>query len=68
MNRFLSGEIEIGDSKDSPSSVDPGPQQIKQFKCSFCEKICKTSAGLKGHTTKMHSNSQHEIEDGPLKN
>lgn len=33
MNRFLSGEMEIGDSNDFPSSVDSGPQQMKQFKC-----------------------------------
>ena len=68
MDQFLSGEREIEETKDVSKPVDLVPSQIKQFKCSFCEKICKTSAGLKGHTTKMHLDSQQEEEDEPLKN
>ena len=48
MDRFLSGDMEILDAK---SGIKTEP---KQFKCSFCEKICKSSAGLKSHTSRIH--------------
>ena len=59
MDRFLSGELGIPalslDTNTEESGTEP-----KQFKCSFCEKICKSAKGLKTHTTKMHIEIQKE--------
>ena len=53
MNGFLSGDLEI-QNIDEHSNLESKDLNKKQFKCSFCEKIRKTTRGLKGHITKMH--------------
>ena len=60
MDRFLSGEMEILDSK-SDSLIGSGYEN-KKFKCSFCDKICKSAGGLKNHTTQMHLEVQNSNE------
>ena len=60
MDRFLSGEMEILASK-SNSSAGLG-YEAKKFRCSFCEKICKSAGGLKNHTTQMHLEVQNGDE------
>ena len=62
MNGFLSGELTIKENKDEEKPKNEG-SSVKQFKCSFCEKICKTQRGLKGHTTKMHLRDEAEIDE-----
>ena len=59
MNGFLSGEIEI------PLLVNGklSQRQSKFFKCSFCEKTCKTQKGLKNHTTRMHLNARQWTDE-----
>ena len=54
MNGYLTGDIEISENTNNLS--ESGSKMMKKFKCSFCDKICKTAGGLKGHTTKMHLN------------
>ena len=53
MDKFLSGDLEI---PSFPPEINKGGSGLgpKQFKCSFCEKTCKSAKGLKTHTTKMH--------------
>ena len=60
MDRFLSGEMEILDSK-SDSLIGSGYEN-KKFKCSFCDKICKSAGRLKNHTTQMHLEVQNSNE------
>ena len=52
MNGFLTGELEIKGCTDMdvPIVAESG---MKQFMCNFCEKVCKTPKGLKGHITRM---------------
>ena len=35
-----------------------GSDKNESIKCNFCEKTAKTTAGLKGHMTKMHGNNK----------
>ena len=68
MNGFLSGELEMPISENLVNG-NLAAKQSKNFKCSFCEKICKTQAGLKGHITKMHLNmKQLIVEDAKNEN
>ena len=57
MDKFLSGEMEI---LSPETNIDGSAPEPKQFKCSFCEKICKSAKGLKSHTTKMHLDIQNK--------
>ena len=50
MNGFLSGDLVI-QNRDELASKELSK---KQFKCSFCEKVCKTTKGLKAHISRMH--------------
>ena len=54
MNGYLSGEIEIPENHQN--TLKSVSKRMKNFKCNFCEKTCKSSAGLKGHITKKHLN------------
>ena len=54
MNEFLSGKRAIPECIVNAELIP----KVKMYKCSFCDKTCKTSGGLKGHITKMHLNSQ----------
>ena len=58
IDRFLSGELDIPALSPDTNTEESG-QEPKQFKCSFCEKICKSAKGLKTHTTKMHIEIQN---------
>ena len=64
MDRFLSGEMEILEILDSKSDLNTlgSGFEPKKFKCSFCEKTCKSAAGLKSHTTRMHLEVQKNDE------
>ena len=57
MKGFLTGELEIQNYDASKDSSN------KEFKCNFCDKICKTTRGLKGHITKMHLNEGDNSKD-----
>ena len=60
MNGFLSGDMEVAENVQN--TIKPAPR--KNFKCNFCEKMCKTPGGLKGHITKKHLNfKQSENQD-----
>ena len=59
MDRFLSGELGIPALSPETNTEELGTEP-KQFKCSFCEKICKSAKGLKTHTTKMHIEIQKD--------
>ena len=61
MNRYLSGDMKI--PQNSLNLIESVPNMMKKFKCSFCEKICKTAAGLKIHTTKKHLDEETEKEN-----
>ena len=58
MDKFLSGDMKIVES--SPENSD---MKLQLFKCSFCEKVCKTSAGLKVHSTRMHLDDQGLVKE-----
>ena len=57
MNGFLDGDLEIQDS-GSPERED---SSNKKYKCNFCEKVCKTTRGLKGHITRMHFEDENNM-------
>ena len=59
MNGFLSGEIEVPQSEKRQSSL----RRSKHFKCSFCDKTCKTQAGLKNHIRRMHLDVKQLVEE-----
>ena len=59
MNGFLSGEIEVPQSEKRQSSL----RRLKHFKCSFCDKTCKTQAGLKNHIRRMHLDVKQLVEE-----
>ena len=63
MNAFLSGELVL-QNKDKHLNL-----AAKHFKCSFCEKVCKTTRGLKGHITRIHMDTDNDKnEKEPLNN
>ena len=58
MNGFLDGDLEVQES------AIPGTEESsnKKYKCNFCEKVCKTTGGLKVHITKMHLEVENKMD------
>ena len=59
MNGFLTGDLEIKACTDIDGPIFD-KSSTQQFRCSFCEKVCKTPKGLKGHITRMHLREENE--------
>ena len=63
MNQFLSQDLEVLNVR-SEKNKDNTDIDSRQYTCSFCEKACKTTQGLKSHITKMHLEEQSTEELG----
>jgi hypothetical protein len=56
LDKFISGEGSV-----SPNSLSVRGEEIKPFKCEYCDKTSYSSPGLKSHVTKMHPESKLNI-------